>query len=71
MFFFVLSIPPQRCQTSPATPTSPMEEHTPQDLEATAITRDHQTIIILAITLQETPRPLPPGTIAATAVHPA
>ena len=46
-----------------------MEEHTPQDLEATAITRDHQTIIILAITVQETPRPLPPGTIAATAVH--
>ena len=48
-----------------------MEEHTPQDLEATAITRDHQPIIILEITDPETLRPLPPGTTAATAVHPA
>ena len=48
-----------------------MEEHTTQDPEATAITRDQQTIIILATTDQETFRPLPPGTIAATAVHPA
>ena len=48
-----------------------MEEHTIQDFEATAITRDQQTIIILATTDQETFRPLPPGTIAATAVHPA
>ena len=48
-----------------------MEEHIPQDLEATAITPDHQTTIILATTDQETSHPLPPGTIAATAVHPA
>ena len=48
-----------------------MEEHTPQDPEATATTRDHQTIIILATTDQGTSRSLPPETTAATAVHPA
>ncbi len=70
-FSFVLSISSQRCQTSPATPASPMEEHTPHQDLATAITRDHQTTTILATTDQETSRPLPPGTEAATPVHPA
>ncbi len=48
-----------------------MEEHTPQGPEATATTRDQQTIIILATTDHGTSPPLPPETIAVTAVHPA
>ena len=41
-----------------------MEEHIPQDPEATAITRDHRTVTTLATMEREAPPPLP-ETIAA------
>jgi len=47
-----------------------MEEHIPQDPEATAITRDHRTVTTLAAMEREALPPLP-ETIAAIMDHPS